>query len=238
VLGTTSFLKQQEITGLFTATTSSLMGGTSITASNISTLTDSIILPLKAIMMNALTVGASLTPVMAIFIAFSILPIIAVIVFSFFRYSFSYPDHSFRGLTYYQQLTADPLFWNGLKRTAEFVVLAVPLNILVSLPAALGLQRVTRLKGTLRAFFFLPTIISTVAVSLLGLALYDPTTGLINQMFIALHLPIGHWLSDTGTSLPALVVLAVWQDTGYNVIIFLAWLQATPRDLYEAAPIA
>ena len=113
---------------------------------------------------RTLFVGASLTPVMAIFIAFSILPIIAVIVFSFFRYSFSYPDHTFRGLSYYQQLTADPLFWNGLKRTAEFVVLAVPLNILLSLPAALGLQRVTRLKGTLRAFFFLPTIISGVAL--------------------------------------------------------------------------
>ena len=112
---------------------------------------------------------------MAIFIAFSILPIIAVVVFSFFRYSFSYSDHTFRGLSYYQQLAAaDPLFWNGLKRTTEFVVLAVPLNILVSLPAALGLQRVAHLKGTLRAFFFLPTIVSTVAVSLLGLALYDP----------------------------------------------------------------
>ncbi len=184
-----------------------------------------------------LFVGASLTPVMAIFIAFSILPIIAVVVFSFFRYSFTLPDHTFRGLAYYQQLTTDPLFWNGLKRTAEFVVLAVPLNILVSLPAALGLQRVTRLKGTLRAFFFLPTIVSTVAVSLLGLALYDPTTGLINQILSALHLPIGHWLSDDNSAIPALVVLAVWQDMGYNVIIFLAGLQAIPRDFYEAARI-
>lgn len=186
---------------------------------------------------RALFVGASLTPVMAIFIVFSILPILAVIVFSFFRYSFTYADHTFRGLSYYQQLTTDPLFWNGLKRTAEFVVLAVPLNILVSLPAALGLQRVSRLKGTLRAFFFLPTIVSTVAVSLLGLALYDPTTGLLNQVLSGLHLPIGHWLSEDSTALPALVVLAVWQDMGYNVIIFLAGLQAIPQDFYEAARI-
>jgi ABC-type sugar transport system permease subunit len=186
---------------------------------------------------RAVFVGASLTPVMAIFIVFSILPIVAVVAFSFFRYSFSYPDHAFRGFSYYQQLTTDPLFWNGLKRTALFVVIAVPLNILVGLSAALGLQRVTRLKGTLRAFFFLPTVISTVAVSLLGLALYDPTTGLINQFLGALHLPIGHWLSDNTTALPALIVLAVWQDVGYNVIIFLAGLQAIPHDFYEAARI-
>ncbi len=186
---------------------------------------------------RAVFVGASLTPVMAIFIVFSILPIVAVVAFSFFRYSFSHPDHIFRGLTYYQQLTTDPLFWNGLKRTALFVVLAVPLNIVVGLSAALGLQRVTRFKGTLRAFFFLPTVISTVAVSLLGLALYDPTTGLINQALGGLQLPLGHWLSDNTTALPALVVLAVWQDLGYNVIIFLAGLQAIPRDFYEAARI-
>src|SRR5690242_17695329 len=85
---------------------------------------------------RTLFVGASLTPVMAIFIAFSILPIFAVIAFSFFRYSFTYPDHTFRGLNYYQQLGGDPLFWNGLKRTAIFVLIAVPLNILLSLPAA------------------------------------------------------------------------------------------------------
>ncbi|MDB5059944.1 MAG: binding-protein-dependent transport system inner rane component [Chloroflexi bacterium] len=186
---------------------------------------------------RAFFVGASLTPVMVIFIAFSILPIIAVIAFSFFRYSFSYPDHTFRGLSYYRQLGADPLFWNGLKRTAIFVAIAVPLNVLLSLPAALGLQRVTRFKGTLRAFFFLPTVISTVAVSLLGIALYDPSTGLINQVMSTLHLPIGHWLGDNNTAMPALAVLAVWQDMGYNVIIFLAGLQAIPPDFYEAARI-
>lgn len=186
---------------------------------------------------RAVFVGASLTPVMLIFIVFSILPILAVVVFSFFRYSFSYPDHAYRGLTYYQQMVADPLFWNGLKRTAIFVVIAVPLNILVSLPAALGLQRAARLKGTLRAFFFLPTVISTVAVSLLGLALYDPTTGLLNQALSALHLPIGHWLSDDTTAMPSIALLAVWQDMGYNVIIFLAGLQAIPHDFYEAARI-
>jgi ABC-type sugar transport system permease subunit len=186
---------------------------------------------------RAFFVGASLTPVMVIFIAFSILPIIAVIAFSFFRYSFSYPDHTFRDLSYYRQLGADPLFWNGLKRTAIFVAIAVPLNVLLGLPAALGLQRVTRFKGTLRAFFFLPTVISTVAVSLLGIALYDPSTGLINQVMSALHLPIGHWLGDNNTAMPALAVLAVWQDMGYNVIIFLAGLQAIPPDFYEAARI-
>jgi ABC-type sugar transport system permease subunit len=186
---------------------------------------------------RALFVGASLTPVMAIFIAFSILPIFAVIVFSFYRYSFSVPGHAFRGWAYYEQLGADPLFWNGLKRTALFMVIAVPLNILASLPVALGLQKVSRFKGTLRAFFFLPTVISTVAVSLLGLAVYDPSTGLLNQFLSDLHLPTGHWLSENNTAMPALVVLAVWQDMGYNVIIFLAGLQAIPPDFYEAARI-
>jgi len=186
---------------------------------------------------RAVFVGASLTPIMLIFIVFSILPILAVVAFSFFRYSFSVSDHTFRGLSYYRQLVADPLFWNGLKCTALFVVIAVPLNILVGLSAALGLRRVSRFKGTLRAFFFLPTVISTVAVSLLGLALYDPNTGLINQVLGALRLPIGHWLSDDATATPALAVLAVWQDMGYNVIIFLAGLQAIPRDFYEAAHI-
>ena len=186
---------------------------------------------------RAVFVGASLTPIMAVFIAFSILPVLGVIVFSVFRYSFSVPDHTFRGFDYYRQLGADPLFWNALKRTALFVALAVPLNILFSLPAALGLQHVLRFQALLRAAYFLPTVMSAVAVSLLGIALYDPSTGLLNQALAALHLPTGHWLTDVNTAPVAVALVAVWQDLGYNVIIFLAGLQAIPPDFAEAARI-
>lgn len=186
---------------------------------------------------RAFFVTASLTPIMLIFIAFSILPVIAVVFFSFFRYSFLTNDHSFRGLAYYRQLGADPLFWNALKRTAEFVALAVPLNILISLPAALGLQRAVRFQGLLRGAYFLPTVMSAVAVSLLGIALFDPSTGLINQALSSVHLATGHWLTDVSTAPVAVAVLSVWQDLGYNVIIFLAGLQAIPGDFAEAARI-
>lgn len=182
-------------------------------------------------------VGASLTPIMVVFIAFSVLPVLAVIVFSFFRYSFLTNDHSFRGLSYYRQLGADPLFWNALKRTGEFVIIAVPLNILISLPAALGLQRAVRFPGLLRGAYFLPTVMSAVAVSLLGIALFDPSTGLLNQVLNTLHLPTGHWLTDVSTAPVVVAVLSVWQDLGYNVIIFLAGLQAIPGDFAEAARI-
>jgi len=186
---------------------------------------------------RAVFVGVSLAPIMAIFIAFSTLPIIGVIAFSFFRYSFVLPDHSFRGLTYFNNLFADPLFWTGLKSTLIFMALALPLNILLSLPAALGLQHVLRFRGFLRTCYFLPTVVSTVAVSLLGLALFDPSTGLVNAFLSTFHLPIGHWLSDPITATPVIVVLAVWQDLGYNIILFLAGLLAIPRDFYEAARI-
>ncbi len=182
-------------------------------------------------------VGLSLTPIMAIFLAFSAAPIIAVIGYSFFRYSFSVPNHNFNGLTYYKNLFADSLFWRGLTNTLYFTILAVPLNILVSLPAALGLNSVLRARGFLRACYFLPTIVSAPAVALLGVALFDSSTGLVNQVLGAVHLPQPHWLSDSATATPALVILTVWQDLGYNTILFLAGLQAIPRDFYEAARI-
>lgn len=186
---------------------------------------------------RAVFIGLSLTPIMVIFLAFSTLPIIAVIVFSFFRYSFVELNHNFNGLTYYKNLFADSLFWKGLTNTLYFTVLAVPLNILVSLPAALGLNRVLRARGFLRACYFLPTIVSAPAVALLGVALFDSSSGLVNQFLGVVHLPRPHWLADSLTATPALVMLTVWQDLGYNTILFLAGLQAIPREFYEAARI-
>ena len=186
---------------------------------------------------RSLFVATSLTPIMLLLMAFSILPIVGVIVFSLFRYSFQFPDHRFRGLFYFQELIADPLFWTGLKATFLYVAIAVPLNIVLSLPIALGLARLTRLRGLLRSFYFLPVVMSQVAVALIAISLYDPSTGLVNAILSALHLPAGHWLGDPSTALPAIVVVAVWNDLGYNIVIFLAGLQSIPHDYYEAARI-
>lgn len=183
-------------------------------------------------------VAICLTPMLALFALFSFIPIGMALWLSLHRYNQLAAVSPFLGLKNYQYAFAqDPLFLQTLGNTLRYVVVAVPLNIVVSLPIALGLSRLNKLRALFRTSFFMPTVASAVAVSLVWLPIYDPQAGWLNALLSRLNLPTASWLSDPHTALWAVLVAAVWQDLGYNVIIFLAGLQSIPTEFYEAAKV-
>ena len=140
------------------------------------------------------------------------------------------------GLSNYRALLANPLFWQALSNTLVFVVLGVPLSIAASLGSALLLNSpFARWRGFFRTALFAPVVTTLVAVAVVWRYLLHTRYGLVNQALGAFGIGPVDWLGDPTWAMPAIVLLSVWKNFGYNMVILLAGLQAIPEDLYEAA---
>jgi multiple sugar transport system permease protein len=138
----------------------------------------------------------------------------------------------------YLQLLGTPLFWTALGNTLYFVVVGVPLSIAVSLATALLLEsELARLKAMFRTALFAPVVTTVVAVAVVWRNLLHTRYGWINHALGALGIAPIDWLGDPHWSMPSIILFAVWKNFGINMIIFVAALQAIPRELYEAARI-
>ncbi len=138
----------------------------------------------------------------------------------------------------YVRLFHEPLFWIALRNTAVFVVVAGPLSIAASLGAALLVNaRWVRFKGVFRTIFFVPVVTTLVAVAVVWRYVYHPRVGLLNYGLSLIGFGPIDWLGDPAWALPAIILMAVWKNFGFNMVIFLAGLQSIPERLYEAASI-
>ncbi len=137
------------------------------------------------------------------------------------------------------------LFRTSLKNTLIFAFLVLPLNLLITLPLAYLLEAIgERLKVIYRTIYFLPVLTSSVGVALIWMSMYDPQAGWINAVLRALGLRPVSWLSDpragflgVPVAMWAVIIAYLWQDYGYNMVIFIAALQNVPHELREAALI-
>jgi multiple sugar transport system permease protein len=144
----------------------------------------------------------------------------------------------FIGLHNYLQLLQTPLFWRALLNTLFFVVVGVPLSIAASLGTALLLHSpLARFRGFFRTALFAPVVTTLAAVAVVWVFLLQARYGLINYGLSWLGVHPVDWLGDPHWAMPAIVLLSVWKNFGYNMIILLAGLQAIPGDLYEAAQL-
>ena len=142
----------------------------------------------------------------------------------------------FIGLDNYLHLLQRPLFWRALLNTLFFVLLGVPLSIAVSLAAALLLNSpLARFKGFHRTALFVPVVTTLAAVAVVWRFLLHTRYGLLNFGLSKLGLSPIDWLGDPHWAMPAIVLLTVWKNFGYNMIILLAGLQTIPAEQYEAA---
>jgi ABC-type sugar transport system permease subunit/ABC-type glycerol-3-phosphate transport system substrate-binding protein len=161
-------------------------------------------------------------------------PILASAVYSFCHYTILKPA-SFVGLENYRRLLReDPLFWTSVHNTLYFALVGVPLMVSFALVLALLLNQPVRGRRLFRTIFFLPSIISGVAVSILWLWLLNPETGLINSALGLVGVRGPLWLQSTEWAKPAIILMSLW-GVGGSMIIFLAGLQGIPRHLYEVA---
>lgn len=181
-----------------------------------------------------------LAPALGLIAIFFALPILAALLLSFSDfdiYAIGDPT-SLRwiGLDNYQHLLQHPLFWTALGNTFYFVLLGGPLSVALSLGAALLVNaRLTCCRTLFRTIYFLPVVSTLVAVAVVWRALYHPGAGLLNQFLGLFGVNPIDWLGDPHWAMPAIILMAAWKNFGFNMIIFIAGLQAIPDRLYEAA---
>ena len=173
---------------------------------------------------------------------FFFVPVIAAFVLSFTDFDIyalgNFDNARFIGFKNYVQLFEDPLFWKALKNTLYFLIIGGPLSIVVSLGTALLLQsKLVRFKGLFRVAYFAPVVTTLVAVAVVWGFIYHPRFGLLNYALSWAGIDPIDWLGDPNWAMPAIILMAVWKNFGYNMIIFIAGLQNIPRELYEAASI-
>ena len=177
-----------------------------------------------------------LAPSMLHLIVFVVTPIIFAAYLSTHRWDIIVPDKPFVGLGNFSEMAGDSYFWNALKNTFLYT-LNVPIGMAVSLVVALMMNQ--RLKGVnlLRTLYFLPSVTSFVAIALVWMWIYHPSFGMANAILGIVGIPPLQWLNSSETALISVIVFSVWLGIGYQMVIFLAGLQAIPEDLYEAARI-
>lgn len=179
-----------------------------------------------------------LSPNLIGFLIFTIIPIVASLVLSFFEWPLI-GDMSFAGFSNFEKLvTTDPVFWQVVRNTLYYLVGYVVLNIIVSLGMALWLTSRIRFRAIYRFIFFLPVVSPMVANALVWRMLYQRDTGIFAQIIKALTGNTGpDWLGDPHWAMPAIIIMSVWAGFGYNMIILIAGLEAIPESLTEAAQI-
>lgn len=181
-------------------------------------------------------------PALGVIALFFLLPVLAGFALSltdFDLYALADIDNlRFVGLDNYLQMLQTPPFWQALGNTLYFVAVGVPLSIGVSLGSALLLNsRLARWKAFFRTALFAPVVTTLVAVAVVWRYLFHARYGLINHWLGMAGVPPVDWLGDPHWAMPTIILLAVWKNFGYNMVILLAGLQAIPEELYEAARI-
>ncbi|WP_022918396.1 carbohydrate ABC transporter permease [Ruania albidiflava] len=174
-------------------------------------------------------------PYVIFFVAFRILPALYGVALSFGDYSLS-GTFELLGLDNYVRLFADPLFWNALRVTGIYALIAIPLTVAISLGMAQLCNRVLRGMSFYRSIFFLPVVTSPVLSGIIFIWLFS-TDGPINTALSAIGLPTGSWLQSSVLVLPALALVSAWMNFGYNMLILLAGMLAIPQEYYEAAQL-
>src|SRR3954453_2592568 len=175
-------------------------------------------------------------PALCLFALFSIYPIARTFFLSFFDYSVVEPPRPV-GLANYQQILGDPRFHTSLLNSFRYVVFTyVPVWILALL-LALALNTRIKARAVFRTIYFVPVVMSWVVVSVIWKLIFH-RNGLLNTMFLS---PVGigpqNWLTDIQLAPDAIVILSIWKEVGFFMVVFLAGLQNIPSDFTEAARV-
>ncbi|GGM57401.1 carbohydrate ABC transporter permease [Dactylosporangium sucinum] len=189
---------------------------------------------------RALTGWAFAAPFTVLFAVFMALPVLAALVMSFTDLRSTDLRHPFAvefvGVDNYTRLFADDLFLRAAGNTLVFVGAGVPLTMVAGLAAASALNSgLIRFRALFRVGFYLPVVTSIVAIAVIWRFLLDPQAGLVDNLLRAVGLPGPNWLNDADLALPSIILMAVWRNFGFLMVVFLAGLQAVPAELYESA---
>ncbi|MDR7419395.1 MAG: sugar ABC transporter permease [Armatimonadota bacterium] len=171
------------------------------------------------------------------FLTIRLAPAFSALYISLHEWNIISPEKPFVGLQNFTTIFADPRFGRAAVNTVRYVVVGIPLQIVLGLLIALALQRVNRFRGLFRALYFMPFITPIVAAAWVWQWMYSQNFGPLNQILTAVGLPAQPFLRSPSQALLAVTAMVVWQYLGFQVVIFLAGLEAIPRVYYEAAEV-
>lgn len=162
-------------------------------------------------------------------------PLLGVFILSLGEWPFPNPP-SFVGLGHFQAMGSDPLLWKTLFNSAYYALGTVPAGIGLGLLLAMLVNRAGRIVAFFRTLYFLPIVVSSVALTLLWGWIFNPRFGLVNRALALLGVQGPGWFYDESWAMPALILMSIWL-LGVNMVIYLAALQNIPADLHEAAEL-
>ncbi len=181
-----------------------------------------------------------LVPGVIIIGVFTFYPIIKMFIMSFFDWKIGYNQVSpFVGIKNYLAIFSDPIAGTALTNTIFYAIVTVPLQMILGLLAALLINGIRKFSVTFRLLYYLPVVTSWVVVALLFRYIFS-NEGLLNYLLTDVFKWIPEhigWLSTRWPAMTATTLLGIWKGIGWNMVIFLAALQAVPKEYYEAASI-
>ncbi|GGK41899.1 sugar ABC transporter permease [Deinococcus malanensis] len=171
------------------------------------------------------------------FLIVRFLPTFMALQMSLFDWNILKEQQPFVAFENYERLASDEKFLTALRNTALYTVIGVPAQIALGLALALMLSRITAFRGLYRALYFAPFVTPIVAAAWVWQWLFSPQFGPVNTVLMWLHIPPQQFLTSPSQALATTAGLVVWQNLGFQIVLFLAGLAAIPRTYYEAAEI-
>jgi len=163
-------------------------------------------------------------------LSFMLAPILCSFYLCFVNWDFINPAQ-WVGMSNFNTVLSDPIFWQAMYNTGYLVIAVVPLTIGIALVLAVCANRKLKGLGIIKAALFLPMVTSTVAISMVWYWLYAPDYGMINIVLYEVFGISGPgWLTTKEWSKPAVAIMCIWQGFGHTFIILLAGLKGIPRD--------
>lgn len=185
---------------------------------------------------NALSISLFIAPALIVYAVYVLYPIVSTFIYSLYDWDGATAG-TFVGMQNYLDLLGDSIFWTSLTNNTWVVLTSVFVQIPLGLIMALMLFAPIKGIRFFSSIYFFPFLMSTVAIGLLWVFMYDPINGVINQLVNLLGFKNIAWLSEPNTALIAVLIVVVWQFAPFYMILFKAAIVGIPEELYEAANI-
>lgn len=185
---------------------------------------------------EAITFYVMILPWVVGFVVFIAYPMVRSFYLAFTRYNLRSAPVWIGFDNFTQMFTNDPLFWQSFKVTLLYVLGSVPAGTLFALLVAMILAQALRGVNFWRTIYFMPTMVSGVAIAVMWTYLLNPQYGLVNQLLDMIGVRGPGWIASTTWALPSLILMS-WWSIGGQMVIYLAGLKGIPQSLYEAAEI-
>ncbi|MEO1985242.1 MAG: sugar ABC transporter permease [Martelella sp.] len=176
-------------------------------------------------------------PLMLFIAVFTYIPIVTSVDLSFRQWDFMSADKPFVGFDNYRVLFRSDAFWNSLWVTTVFAVISVPIRLGLALWFASALTRETFARRILRGALFLPSVTSTVSIAVVFSWVFATDFGMMNGLLGMVGIDKVRWMQNPDLALGVLIFINTWKQLGYDVVIYIAGLQAIPQELYDAAAV-